>query len=200
LRYVCDVDVTQKTFDASAELGLSSEAQRMLHWRKAGLLYVLTFWLIRLVVGIRHLSKAKGSFEQVLLEIPSTVQVHAQAFPSALFMCEVLYITALIVGARITTGTIWHWKWHTRTRKMLRIVWCIVFLVPVFLLISFPYRNAVDWEAADGDMCREAVIGMQEKYKLALDIHERDERDRLFTKTAEKDYLNPHEGLDLGGV
>ena len=41
VNYVSDVKVTQKAFDEAAEIGLSSEAQRVLYWRKASLLYIL---------------------------------------------------------------------------------------------------------------------------------------------------------------
>jgi hypothetical protein len=51
LKFVCDAKVTEEAFAESAEIGLSTEAQRMLHWRKSGIGFIIVFWICRVIVG-----------------------------------------------------------------------------------------------------------------------------------------------------
>jgi hypothetical protein len=195
VKYICDVNVTQEAFDEAAEIGLSSEAQRVLHWRKSALAYIVMLWLFRLIVSLRYLTKARESFSMVLLELPAVVQTHATAFPSAMLACEALYVIGLIFGMVIVISACRQWRHYTRTRKMLRSAWGIVFFVPIFLLICYPYRNAVDWDAADGDICRETVHGIQQENRLDNAILQAKEFS-FVTNEMELDYLAPFRGLD----
>ena len=60
--------------------------------------------------------------------------------------------------------------------------------MPLLLLLAYPYRKAVDWDAADADMCKTTLAEIQQGNKLQSALFQAKDFG-LFSGSVERDYV-----------
>jgi hypothetical protein len=139
----------------------SVHGNKFAYWRFCCLGVLSTIWFAYLVMVVYSSFQSISRYKSVVTYLPIAAQANASNFPKALRVCD----GALALSCVVQLIFIWlahrTWRNYNRSKKYLQRAWLLMYITPFVVMLVFPYRFAVDWDAASVSVCESTVTGME---------------------------------------
>lgn len=136
-------------------------------WRKNSLVVLIVLWVANLCLLAYCQSISFQNYERVVQSLPANAQAHASGFPSACYYADLtLLISSTLQMVLVLRATI-RWGDYSISRRLVKIAWLLQY-IPFAVVLVYPYRHTVDWEAASMTACNASLSELKENQVLNL--------------------------------
>jgi hypothetical protein len=99
---------------------------------------------------------------------PESVQQHATKFPEALQLCDGFLSASIVLQFCLIVYGTYQWSRYNASKWALKWAWILMYATPFVLMMVFPYRLTLDWDAASISVCEDTLQKMSDSGALQL--------------------------------
>jgi hypothetical protein len=169
-RFISDTDIKDvKEIPLSPQQSSDHQhANKFAYWRYCCLVVLILGWVLYSVLLAICSSMNASAYEEIISSLPSAVQPYASKFPQALQLCDSFHSASTGIQLLLLFFAAHRWSNYQQSKQAVKWAWLLMYTTPFALMMVYPYRLMLDWDAASISLCVETMRSLSADGSLQL--------------------------------